>query len=91
MWAIVLGNALFNPRIKKRRFFGTFARTLALLWIILWLVVRNAYQGALYKYLQGNWFTSNFDTVEKVRKSDCNIITTPPIYNVMNHLMRKNR
>lgn len=51
MWAIVLGLSIMNRRISKRKFFGTFARTLALFWMILWLIIRNSYQGQLYTYL----------------------------------------
>lgn len=91
MWAIVFGLAVVNRRISKRKFFGTFARTLALFWIILWLIIRNAYQGALYSSLRGHHFTSPFDTVEKVNASDCKIITPLVGYVAVKHLFSHDR
>lgn len=73
MWATVLGNPIENPRFAERRYFGTFARTIALLWIILWLLIRSSYEGALYTHLRGQRFTSAFDTIQKIQNTDCKI------------------
>lgn len=73
---LVLGNPISSPHITSTQYFGTFARTLMLLWIILWLVLRNSYQGALYNYLQSHRLSSSFDTIEKIQASNCKIITT---------------
>lgn len=75
MWAIVFGNPISNPQIAKKQFFGTFARTLALLSIILWLIIRN----------------SPFGTVDKVRVSDVTIISTPVGHHMMEHLIKPDR
>ena len=65
-WNSVLGTPIPNPRIKGRSF-SNFARTLTILWIFHWFVIRNAYQGSLYEYLQANRSTSSYDTVDKIR------------------------
>lgn len=71
MWTAVLGNPItFKPN------FGNFARTLTLLWILLWLIIRSSYQGALYTYLQSHRMSSPYDTLEKIQASDCKIITS---------------
>lgn len=77
MWASLLGMPICNPRIIDRRYFGTFARTLTLLWMILWFVIRNSYQASLYTYLQSHRFTSAYDTIEKIQNSNCKVIVIP--------------
>lgn len=75
MWAIIFGNPIPNGRNL-----GTFARTLTILWIFLWFVIRNSYQGALYNYLQTHRLTSACDTIEKIRSSDCKIIAPESLH-----------
>lgn len=89
MWSVILGNPISNPRMRVKRFFGTFARTLAILWIILWLIIRNSYQSGLYKHLQGHRFISNYDTVEKVQNSNCKIIVAS--YSIPPGMIQKER
>lgn len=91
MWASLLGMSICNPRIANGRSLGTFARTLTLLWIILWFVIRNSYQGALYTYLQSHRLTSAYDTIEKVRASDCKVISTYSGYAFLKHLFTRDR
>ena len=80
MWNSVVGSSIANPRITSGRNFSNFARTLSILWTILWLVIRSAHQGALYEYLQANRSTSPYDTVDKIRKSDCFVVVSPVMY-----------
>lgn len=74
----IIGNVISNPRMSHKMYFGTFARTLLILWIFLWLIIRNSYQGSMYEYLQSQRAQSPYDTVEKVRTSNVkiNIIST---------------
>lgn len=67
-----LGNAV--PKVNDIRYFGTFARSLLMFWILTWLILRNSYGGALYKYLNNQKFESIYDTFEKIQNSDCQII-----------------
>lgn len=78
MLSVLIGNSIPNPRMSHGRFFGVFARTLATLWLFFWLVVRNSYQGSLYKFFQSELTITPFDSVEKVRASDVkiNVINT---------------
>lgn len=69
----VIGNVISNRRMLHRRYFGTFARTLTLLWVLFWFIVRNAYQGSLYDHFQSHRTYSPYDTVEKVRNSNVTI------------------
>ena len=91
MWTSVLGNPIANPRITNGRNLGNFARTLTILWILLWLIIRNAYQSSLYTYLQSNRLTSPYDTVEKIRKSDCKVLTPPATYGLIKDIFDRNR
>lgn len=91
MWTAVLGNAIGNPRMTDRRNFGTFSRTITILWIFLWLIIRNAYQGALYTSLQDNRFSSPYDTINKIRESNCKILVPPPAYNLIKDMFNKDR
>lgn len=74
---VLIGNVIPN-RIMRGNDFTVFARTLTILWIFFWLIIRNAYQGSLYESLQSQRVNSPFDTVEKVRMSNAkiNIIST---------------
>lgn len=78
MLSVIIGNAIPNPRMTNRQNFGVFARTLAILWLFFWLVVRNSYQGSLYQFFQSHQIVSPFDMVEKVRTSNVriNVINT---------------
>lgn len=73
MFNVLLGNPISNPIMNHIRYFGVFARTLTILWIFFCLIVRNSYQGSLYKYLQSQRIDSPYDTVDKVRASDVKI------------------
>lgn len=77
MWNTVLGGPICNPKMIYRRAFGTFARTLLILWIMLWLVIRSSYQGALYDFLQRHQFSNAYDTIEKITKSNCKLLVAP--------------
>lgn len=91
MWASLLGVCISNPFIVHGRIFGTFARTLALLWILLWFVVRNSYQGTLYTFLQSHRLTSSYDTIIDFRASDYKVITSPAGYSFLKHLFSRDR
>lgn len=73
MFSEVIGIAVTNRRMARRRYFGVFARTLTILWLWFWLIVRNAYQGSLYGFLHSERVTSLYDTFDKVAESNCNI------------------
>lgn len=90
-WSCVLGNPISNRMIVNGRFIGNFGRTLFILWIFTWLVVRNSYQGALYRFLQENRITSPFDTVEKVAASNCRILSPASKFPFVQHLLNRDR
>lgn len=73
MWNAIFGNVIPNPRMTQFKYFGSFARSLCVLWILFWLVVRSSYQGALYEFLQSQRLISTYDTIEKVRLSNAKI------------------
>lgn len=91
MWTSVLGNAIGNPRMVDRGNFSTFARTLAILWIFLWFIIRNAYQGALYTSLQDSRFSSPYNTFKKNYKLNCKILTPPPDSFIIKDMFNKDR
>lgn len=91
LWTSVLGNSISNPQMSNRRNFGTFARTLIILWIFLWLIVRNSYQGALYTYLQANRVSSPYNTINKIQKSDCKIIASRSGYRFIKNMFNVDR
>lgn len=70
---VLIGSMIPNPRMMQQQYFGVFARTLAVLWILFWLIVRNSYQGSLYGFLQTQRNNSPYDTVNKIRDSDAKI------------------
>lgn len=90
MWASTLGHSIGNPRIANGQSIGTFARCLTLFWIILWFIIRSSYEAALYNYLQ-NKHISSYDTVEKVLKSNCKIISSTSTYLLMKHIINRGR
>lgn len=73
---VIMGNVIPNPRMMKSRYFSGFARSLTILWIFFWLIIRNSFQGSLYEALQSQRSTSLYDTVEKVRLSKAKIHVT---------------
>lgn len=75
MWLSVLGKSIPNQRIANGQNFSNFARTLAILWMLMWLVIRSSYEGQLYTYLQRIRFEQDYDTVEKVKASNCKVLT----------------
>lgn len=82
MLAIVLGYPICNKFITNGKYLGTFGRTLAIHWIILWLIIRSSYQGALYNHLQAQIFTSPYDTFEKIQKSNCKVLSIPSTFSM---------
>lgn len=86
MWSSFLGNNIANPKISSGEFFGNFARGIFILWVILWFVIRNSYQGALYTYLQEHRLTSPYDTVAKIKESGCKVIAPLSSYNLIKHV-----
>lgn len=92
MWATVLGIPISNSKMSNGgQFFGTFARTLSLLWIILWFVIRNSYQASLYTYLQSHRVSTAYDTIEKIRASNCKIFASPAAFNFIGGVFDRNR
>lgn len=91
MWSSFLGNSISNPKIISGEYFGNFARTIFALWIILWFVIRSSYQGALYTYLQKHRLTSPYDTVAKIRESDCKIMSPLSSFNLIRHIFEPDR
>lgn len=74
MMSVLIGNVISNPIIMEHeQYFGVFARSLFMLWIFFWLIVRSSYQGSLYESLQNQRAISLYDTVEKVRMSNVRI------------------
>lgn len=70
--------------ITQNRYFSTFSRWLTIIWIFAFLIIRNSYQGSLYKCLQGQRLPSPFDTVDKVRQSDCRVNLNPSGVEIVN-------
>lgn len=91
MWMTVLGLPVNNPRMTNKRYFGTFARTILIFWIVLWLLIRSGYQGILYTHLRGQRFTSALDTIQKIQESDCKIIVPPLVQATAVHLFGADR
>lgn len=91
MWLLVLGKAIENRCITNGRHFSNFARTLIIFWIFLWFTIRSFYEGALYNEIQSKKIESQFDTVEKVRASQCEIILVPSIYPAVRKLIEPDR
>lgn len=47
----IIGNVIPNQQMNKFQYFGVFARTLTILWIFFWLIVRNSYQGICFDFV----------------------------------------
>lgn len=69
----LIGNVIPNRMMAYPEYFSIFARTLTILWLLFWLIVRNSYQGSLYESLQSQRAKSPYDTVENVRTSGAKI------------------
>lgn len=71
----LLGGSIGNPVMTvSLRYFGTFARSLAMIWFLVALVFRGSYQGALFDSLQRQKVQSPYDTIEKTFASKCKIL-----------------
>lgn len=73
MVCVALGGNIANQRMRSLRHFGTFARTLAMIWMLAFLILRNAYQCSLYDFLHTQKVTSPFDTFEGIKESDASL------------------
>lgn len=91
MWASALGRPISNPFISDRRFFGKFARTLIILWIIIWFFIRTSYEGTLYNNMQSHHFSSPYDRVAKVIDSNCKIVSAASTFGPIKDLVDFNR
>lgn len=74
---IVFEGGIANKRMLTRaQYFGTFSRSLTIIWIMSFLVLRSSYQSSLYRFLQNQRLPSPYDTVEKIKNSECTIAVT---------------
>lgn len=90
-WQSMLGKSIPNRFIANGQHFGNFCRTLTIFWILLWFSIRSLYEGALYTNLQTTHLTSSYDTIDKVRASNCKIITQGSTISFIEHLIKKDR
>lgn len=74
MICVALGGNIANPRMRYLRYFGTFSRTLTMVWMLSFLILRNAYQCSLYDFLHTQKVASPLDTIEGIKNSDVGII-----------------
>lgn len=72
---LAIGGSIDNPRMKQRRYFGTFARTLTMLWILLFFFIRSSYEGGLFTLFNKPPHFSKCDTFEKIRAHQCKVIS----------------
>lgn len=63
MWISVLGKSIANPCIANGRYISNFARTLAILWILLWFIVRSWYEGTFNSDL---WFSILIFSIDEI-------------------------
>lgn len=73
MFHAIMGSTIPNPKMAHRKHFGVFVRTITILWILFWLVVRSSYEGSLFTFLQSQKISSQYDTVMKVDKSNVKV------------------
>lgn len=73
MFHVLMGMAIPNPKVSNQRYFGSFARSLLLIWILFWIVVRSSYEGSLFSFLQIRRITFPYDSVKKVQMSNVTI------------------
>ncbi|XP_055615244.1 uncharacterized protein LOC129761544 [Toxorhynchites rutilus septentrionalis] len=62
-------SVLYNGGVGKSPT-RNFARTLLILWISYCLVLRTAYQGALFRHLQANKKHKHLETMDEIQRSD---------------------
>lgn len=75
MIIVLLGGGIANPRMLANiKYFGTFARTLTMVWFLGTLVLRGSYQGALFGFLQRQVIVSPYETISQIFNSHCNLI-----------------
>lgn len=91
MCASALGRPISNPFFSNGRFFGNFARTLLIHWIIIWFFVRTSYEGILYNNLQSHQSSSPHDRVAKVINSNCKIVSAASTFGPIKDLVDFNR
>lgn len=91
MWATTLGKSIANPRIANGRNIGNFARTLTLFWALLWFAIRSYYEAVLFNNMKNTQVDSSFDTIEKIRASNCKILTIASAYALLSTVIEKER
>lgn len=91
MYAILLGKSIDNPRIANGYNIGNFAKTIVLLWILLWFVLRSCYEGVLYNKMQNYQNDIPFDTIEKLQASDCKVLMQTSVYPMVINFFKKER
>lgn len=74
MICIALGGNIANQHMRCLRYFGTFSRTLTMIWMLSFLILRNAYQCSLYDYLHTQKAPSCFESLAAIKQCGCNII-----------------
>lgn len=74
MICVALGGNIANQRMRYLRHFGTFSRTLTMIWMLSFLILRNAYQCSLYDYLHTQKVVSPYDTFDGIRQSNTDIL-----------------
>lgn len=92
MLHLMFEGAVANPlMLKHTRHFGTFSRSLTMIWILGFLIIRSAYQSSMYKYLQEQRLPSPYDTVDQVNRSGVIVNTTPEGYNLLTGILYPKR
>lgn len=71
---LFLGGLVDNRRRRHLRYFGTFARTLAMLWMLFSFFLRKSFEGTLFGFLQNQPIDLPCDTVEEVKTFKCQIV-----------------
>lgn len=74
MICVALGGNIANQRMRYLRYFGTFSRTLTMIWMLSFLILRNAYQCSLYDYLHTQKVVSPYDTFGGIKESNTDIL-----------------
>lgn len=70
---IYLGGSISIRNDQSKRKISIFSKTMLITWIIGFLIIRGAYQGSLYEFLQRQDSSSPYDTIQKVFDSDCDV------------------
>lgn len=71
---LVIGGSISNRKMEQRRYFGTFARTLTMLWILLFFFIRSLYEGGLFTIFHKPPQSFKCDTFDKIRSHQCKVI-----------------